>query len=329
MDVIKSDPMFLFDGSLWNLIDSESEGLGDLAYKDTASGTYRRPTGSGSVTVDTVTAPTKKKLSTTTITGTNGTVNATYVTGGTEKDIAKVGTAVRYGTADVGTAVVYGTANRAASATVYGTADVDTAVAVGTSLTGTKTFNTDAIKSATLTGTKTFNTDAIKSASLTGTKTFTTNGITTSVSGDCLTFANASTGTVGIETTAASTGTVGISTTAASTATVGLGTTNITPAKAAPSTQTIYGAVSAPSSQTLTPAVAAPNTQTLTPAASNGTLTGSYTLSQQTPAKVASAATTVATGGLETGDQLVSDINTGTDTRTVTVGYENATVTVR
>ena len=313
MDVVKSDPVFLFDGSLWNLIDSESEGLGDLAYKDTASGTYRRPTGSGSVTVDTVTAPTKKKLSTTTITGTNGTVNATYVTGGTEKDIAKVGTAVRYGTADVGAAVVYGTANRAASATVYGTADVDTAVAVGTSLTGTKTFNTD----------------AIKSASLTGTKTFTTSGITTSVSGDCLTFTNASTGTVGIETAPASTGTVGISTTAASTATVGLGTTNITPAKAAPSTQTIYGAVSAPSSQTLTPAVAAPNTQTLTPAASNGTLTGSYILSQQTPAKVASAATTVATGGLETGDQLVSDINTGTDTRTITVGYENATVTVR
>ena len=30
MDVVKSDPMFLFDGTLWDLVDSESEGLGEI-----------------------------------------------------------------------------------------------------------------------------------------------------------------------------------------------------------------------------------------------------------------------------------------------------------
>ena len=332
MDVVKSDPMFLFDGTLWDLVDSESEGLGDLAYKDTASGTYRRPTGSGTVTIPTV-APSSEKLVTTSITPANGTVDATYVTGGTEKDIAKVGTAVRYGTANVGESVVYGTANRASSATVYGTADVGTEVEVGTSLTGTTTFNTDAIKSASLTGTKTFNTDAIKSATATGTDgtTAAKAGIITSVDGDCLKFDNAGTTTISVATTAASTGTVGISTTAASTATVGLGKTGITPAVAAPSTQTIYGAVSAPSSQTLTPAVAAPNTQTLTPAADNGKLTGSYTLTQKTPAALGSAVT-VATGSVSssgTGGSVVTNVSVGTTTGNVDVGYENSTVTVR
>lgn len=322
INVVQSDPEFLFDGTAWNAMGSIADGLGDLAFKDSASGSYVKPTGQGSVTVPTVSVSETKKLSTTTITGTNGTVNATYVTGGSEKDIAKAGAAVRYGTADVGS----GTSVAAVGAqVVYGTADVDTAVAVGTSLTGTKTFNTDAIKSATLTGTKTFNTDAIKSASLTGTTTFTTSGIVTAVDGDCLTFSNAGTGTVGISTTAASTGTVGIETTAASTGTVGLGTTDITPAKAADTTRKINTV----SSITIHEAVAAPNDQTIVPAVANGTLVGSYTLSQQTPAKVASSATTVATGSLETGSDIVTGVSIGSTSATVTVGTTNDTVVVK
>ena len=54
---------------------------------------------------------------------------------------------------------------------------VESVTHTAASLTGTKTFNTDAIKSASLTGTKTFNTDAIKSASLTGTTSFNTDAI--------------------------------------------------------------------------------------------------------------------------------------------------------
>ena len=309
--LVSNEPEFIWDGSHWSQLGSlNPSGLGSLAYKDTATGNYTKPTGSGTVTVPTVT-PSTGKLSTTTVTGTDGTVNASLVSGGTEKDIAKVGTATRYGTANVG------------SATRYGTANVGTAVAVGTALGGTTTFNTDAIKAAELTGTKTFNTDAIKAASLTGTTTFTTAGITVQVisdgegtPADCLEFSTASTGTVGISTTAASTGTVGISTTSASTASVTLTTSDITPA------------AEAPNNQTLTPAAEAPNDQTLTPAESNGKLTGSYTISGVTPAKVAASATTVATGTVESGNQLVTAVSVGTDTATVSVGTTTDTVTV-
>lgn len=328
LDAITSDPEFIFDGSSWAALGSIADGLGDLAFKDTASGSYVKPTGSGSVTIKTY-APTTKYLARTTITGTNGTVNATQVTGGSTKDIAKVGTAVRYGTADVGTAVTYGNADVGTSV-VYGNADVGTAVTVGTALSGTKTFNTDAIKSASLTGTKTFNTDAIKSAALTGTTTFATAGTTATVDGDCLTFTAASTANVGISTTPASTATVGISTTAASTATVGLTTTDITPATSADTTRTLTPAVA--STKTLTPAIAAPNTQTITPAESNGTLTGSYTLTQTTAAKVASSAVTVATGALSDtadGASLVSAVTAGTESATVTVGTVSDTITVK
>lgn len=390
---VYNKPEFLFDGTYWNEVGNlNPEALGSLAYKNYATGTYVRPTGSGTVSVPTIT-PTKKKLSTTTITGVNGTVDASKVTGGTSKDIAKAGTAVVYGTANVGTAVTYGTANRAASATtvgnanvgtavvygtankastattvgnadvdeevVYGTADVGSSVNVGTALGGTTTFNTNAIKSATLGGTKTFNTDAIKAASLTGTTTFNTDADKiTGVEGDMLVFAAATGGTVGISTTPASTGTVTISTSAADTASVTLTTTGITPAVAAPSTQTltpakaastqIYGAVDAPNNQTLTPAaasstqiygaetststltpaVAAPNTQTIVPAVDNGTITGSYTITAVTPAAAAASATTVATGALEDGTQLVADITVSSSDATVTVGTTSATVTV-
>lgn len=329
LNVIPSDPEFLFDGAVWNVLGSISDGLGDLAFKDSASGTYVKPTGSGTVTVSTV-GSNNGKLVTTQITGTNGTVNATYVTGGTEKDIAKVGAAVRYGTANVGTAVVAGQAD-VGTAVRYGTANVDTEIEVGTSLTGTTSFNTDAIKSAALTGTKTFNTDAIKSATATGTDgtTAAKAAVLTSVDGDCLVFTAAGTTTIGVSTSPASTGTVGIETSPATKASVGLGKTGITPAIAAPNTQTLTPAVAA--SRTITPAVAAPNDQTLTPAASNGTLTGSYNLSQQTPAKVASAATTVATGGIAanaSGDTVVTQVNVGSTTATVSVGTTTDTVVV-
>lgn len=114
LDVVKSDPEFLFDGTIWNLLGSVAEGLGDLAFKDSASGTYTAPSGSGSVTVNDYSAS-KKKLSTTTILGVSNTTSVSKMTSGTAVDVAKAGTAVRYGTANVGEEVTYGTANKAAS----------------------------------------------------------------------------------------------------------------------------------------------------------------------------------------------------------------------
>ena len=140
-------PEFIYSGSIWNEIGSlNPSGLGSLAYKNNASGSYVKPTGAGSVSVTTVSKTTKSL------------------------DIETSGN----------------------------TQEVNT----GYSLSGTTTFNTD----------------AIKAASLTGTTTFATSGVVASVDGDCLTFASAGTGTVDISTTAASTGTVGIS--SAGTATV-------------------------------------------------------------------------------------------------------------
>lgn len=213
LDRVNSDPEFLFDGTTWSELGSIADGLGDLAFKDTAQGTYVKPTGSGTVTINTYGTNTGK-LTTTTVTGTNGTLSATYVTSIASSSFATAGTAV-----------------------VYGTADVGTALSVGTALGGTTTFNTDAIKGASLTGTTTFNTDAIKSATLGGTTTFTTAGVVASVDGDCLNLASAGTGTVTISTTSASTATVGISTTAAGTGTVTLTTSSITPATSALSTR--------------------------------------------------------------------------------------------
>ena len=218
VDLITSDPKFLFDGTSWSSMGSISDGLGDLAYKDTATGNYTAPTGSGSVTVTTYAADTRK-LTTTTVTGTNGTVSATYITSVPTSSFAVAGNAV-----------------------VYGTADVGTAVSVGTSLTGTTTFVTSAIASASLTGTTTFNTDAIKDASLSGTTTFATGGVTASVDGDMIVFSTAGTGTVTISTTPATTSSVGLSTTATGASemgTVGLGTSSIYPATSADTTRTL------------------------------------------------------------------------------------------
>lgn len=125
------------------------------------------------------------------------------------------------------------------SAITYGSADVGTEVSVGTSLTGTTSFNTDAIKSASCS--QSFLTSGLASASLTGTKTFATGGVLMSIDStdtEMLVFGNAGTGTVGISTTAATPTAVSISTTAATKASVTLGKTSITPAKASTKTFT-------------------------------------------------------------------------------------------
>ena len=281
LDKVSSDPEFLFDGTTWSVLGSISDGLGDLAFKDSAAGTYVKPTGSGTVTIRTYGTNTQK-LTTTTITGTNGTVSATNIT-----------------------SVATGTFATAGTAVVYGTADVGSALSVGTALSGATTFNTNAISSATLTGTKTFNTDAIKAATLGGTTTFNTDAIKTSVEGDCLTFTAAATASVTISTTPASTGTVGISTTAASTGTVTLTTSSITPAKAADTTRK------------------------LTPVGGTGTVVEGIYFDIVNPASVAASATTVATGGLETGTQLVTGLTSSTESATVNVGTTTDTIVVK
>lgn len=68
------------------------------------------------------------KLVTTTVTGTDGTVTASKATAGTAKDIAKVGSAVTYGTADCGTTVTK--VAQVGSQITYGGANVGSAESV-------------------------------------------------------------------------------------------------------------------------------------------------------------------------------------------------------
>ena len=318
LDVVSSDPEFLFDGTTWAALGSIADGLGDLAFKDSASGTYIKPTGTGSVSVKKYTGTTKS-LATTTIVGTNGTVSASKISAVTTGAFATVGSEVAVATAGENVTVA-----TQGSEVAVGNADVGTAKAVGTALGGTTSFNTDAIKDAELTGTTSFNTDAIKSAALTGTKTFTTNGVTTSVDGDCLTFANSSTGTVGIETAAASKASVGIETTAASKASVTLTTENILPAKALTSASTKVRQVGG--TVTITPVG---GTETITQVGGSANAVTGVTHAEVAAAKVASAATTVATGSLTTGSDLVTGLTESSETATVTVGTTSETVTVR
>lgn len=332
-----TEPEFIWDGTAWNEIGSISPNVfGKLAFRDAARGSYTKPTGSGSVTVPTIT-PTYKNLSTTTITGTNGTENVSAVSGGSTKDIAKVGTAVRYGTANVGTAVTYGTANRAANPTTVGNANVGTAVVYGTAnkASSATTVGNANVGSATVYGTANKKSTATQvGTALGGTTTFNTEGYTATVNSETLVFAAGNTGTVtltksgiyeAVDAPSTQTLTPAI---ASNTSIYGAvdapNTQKLTPAAA--STTTIYGAET--STATLTPAVAAPNDQTLTPAESNGQLTGSYTIASKTVAKVAASATTVATGELETGAQLVSAVTVGTSTGIVTVNTTTDTVTV-
>lgn len=300
INVVSSDPEFLYDGSTWAALGSIADGLGDLAFQDTASGTYVKPTGSGTVSINTYT-PSTKSLATTTITGTNGTVSASNIT-----NVASSAFALAASSST--------TVATAGTATYVGNADVGDSVTVVTGLSDSTSFNTDAINSATLTGTTEFSVGAIKSASLNGTTTFATSGITTAVSGDCLTFSTASTGTVGIETDTADTGIVGISTTAASTASVSLSTTSITPAKAVSSTSTSIIPVGG-------------TTSILGVSGTSNAVTG-ITYSTVSPAAAASSATTVATGSLETGSDIVVGLTSSTESATVTVGTTSDTVTV-
>lgn len=363
LDAVKGDPEFLFDGTIWNLLGSELDGLGDLAFKDRAQGSYTAPTGSGSVTVKEY-SPTTSKLVTTTITGVGGTENVSKMTAGTAIDVAKAGTAVRYGTANVGTAVTYGNANRASTATTVGNANVGTAVVYGTAnvgegvsvaTAGTQVvYGTADVGTAVTYGTANPGTAVTGVAKLDSTqKSFTIEGVTVAMSStageeDCLVFSTANTGNIyGVQSTGVSiTPAVASNTTltpakAADTTRkltpVG-GTTTITPAVSAPSTQTltpaaestttIYGAVS--SSTTLTPAVAAPNDQTIVPAVSNGTITP-WTEAAKTVATSAANATTVATGSLDgagTGATVATGITPSDSTKTVTVGTTTGTVTV-
>jgi hypothetical protein len=87
------------------------------------------------------------QLNTTAITGVSGSTTASKATAGSAISIAKVGTAVRYGTADVGTEVTglaksaastttVGNANIATAPTIIGSADVGTAVKYGTANVG-------------------------------------------------------------------------------------------------------------------------------------------------------------------------------------------------
>ena len=284
---IPNDPEFLFDGTAWNELGPIGDGLGQLAFKNSANGQYVKPTGSGTVTINTYGAS-KKYLETTSITGTDGTVNATNIT-----------------------SVATGTFATAGTAVVYGTADVGTALSVGTALGGTTTFVTDALYAAELSGTTTFNTDAIKAATLSGTTTFTTSGVVATVDGDCLQFASAGTGTVTINTTSATTATVSLSTTAASAtqkASVTLTTSSITPAKSADTTRKLTPVggtgtvVTGVTYSSVTPAKAA----SLAVRVATGKTAGSDT----------------------SGDEIAVDVTSSTSSATVSVGTTTAVVTV-
>jgi len=359
INIASSEPEFIFDGTYWNEFGSfNPAGLGDLAYKNTATGSYTKPTGSGSVTVNDYSATTTK-LVTTTITPTNGTESVSKMTAGTAINVASAGTPVRYGTADVGSAVTYGTANKATTATTVGNANVGAAVVYGNADVGSSV--TVAVAGAQVVygnadvGTEVTYGSANCGSTVTGIakvgsqKTFATGGITSTVDGDCLIFSTAGTSTViGVNDT------TGVSITPAVQSTSKLtpakaadtsrkltpvgSTTTISPAVSADtsrtltpailSTTSIYGAVD--STSTLTPAVAAPNTQTVTPAVANGTITP-WTESAKTVAKVAANAITVATGTVAsdgTGATLVSAVTPSASSKTVTVGTTTDTITV-
>lgn len=380
LNKVQSNPMFIFAEGQWSSFGGIGDGLGDLAYKDSASGTYVKPTGSGSVTIKDVTSN-KAALATTTITGVKGTTSVSKATAGTAVNVATVDTAKRYGTANVGDAVVYGTANRAASATTvgnanvatsatsvatagstfyYGTADVDEAVSVATA--GTQvTYGTANVGAAVTYGTANPGTP-VTVAKVGTSKTFSQNAIKLADNPiqdtDCLVFVAAGSDSVigvadedGISVTPAVASNTTLTPAVAAPPTQKLtpvgGTKSITPAKSAgqshsargvggttniyqavASTTEIYGAVAAPSTQTLTPATEAPSTQTIVPAKANGSITP-YTMESVTVATANDSVTTVATGSLKTGTQLVTDVNVTNTTATVTVDTTTDTVTVK
>ena len=292
LSLVSSNPEFLFDGTVWNVLGSIDDGLGALAWKDTASGTYIKPTGSGSVTVKEY-APDTSKLVTTSIYGVGGTQSVSLMSAGTAVDVAKAGTAVVYGTADVGAATVYGTANKASTATTVGNANVGTAVTYGNANVGSEVTYGNANVGSEVTvataaenevvygtadvGTAVTYGTANPGTAVTGvakvemdgnsakSRTFTTEGIKASVSGDCLSFSSASTDSV-----------IGVQSSGVSITPAVASSTTLTPAKAADTTRKIRGVGGTTG---ITPAVtsttkikgAVASTTTLTPAVASTT----------------------------------------------------------
>lgn len=241
---------------------------------------------------------------------------ASKATAGTAVNVATVGTAVVYGTADVGDKISVGTA-------LGGDTTFNTDAIKSATLGGVTTFNTNAIKSATLGGTTTFNTDAIKGVTLGGNTTFALSGVTVTApsnGSELLTFGTASTGTVSVtSTTPASTASVTISTTPADSSTVTISTTAAT-------TKTVTLTTTS-----INPAKAAPNTQTITPAVANGSITP-YTFTDVSVATgtLASNGTgaTVATGSSGSGSGYSSVTTTATLLKNTTANTSTGAVKI-
>ena len=296
------------------------------------------------------------KLVTTTITGTNGTVTASKATAGEDIAVATVGDAVVYGKANVGESKTVAT--RASSQTTVGNANVGSEISiigvdgsttaskatagtavsvakVGSAKTVATLSNSNAVIGNANVGTAVNVATSVKSATATTTAMKAAYDATT----ECLTFSvGAVTPTVTLNTssiTPAATSTTKIST--------AIGTTSVIPAvdngtitpytftnvtvpvaadatvfnPAVTSTTKIYGVGG---TATVTSAVAAPDTQTIIPAVANGTITP-YTFADVTAAKVASAATTIATGKIATtgtGDSLLTGLGTATTASALT-----------
>ena len=300
-------------------------------------------------------------LVTTAITGTNGTVTASKATAGTAVSVAKAGTAVVYGKANVGTAQTVAT--RASAATTVGNANVGTEISIlgiDGSTTASKATAGNAVSVATVDTAKTVATltngnlvvgnanvgssSTVATSVKSATATTTAMKATYDEANECLIFAEGTvTPTVTLNTTSV--------TSAASSSTKlssAIGTTSVTPAKAngtitpytftdvtvpvaaaaataftpaAASSTTIWGVGG---TINITPAVAAPDTQTIIPAVSNGTIIP-YTFADVIAAKVASAATTVATGALAT-DASGAAVLTGLGTASTGTAIKTATI---
>ena len=296
------------------------------------------------------------KLVTTTITGTNGTVTASKATAGEDIAVATVGDAVVYGKANVGESKTVAT--RASSQTTVGNANVGSEISiigvdgsttaskatagtavsvakVGTAKTVATLSNSNAVIGNANVGTALNVATSVKSATATTTAMKAAYDATT----ECLTFSvGAVTPTVTLNTssiTPAATSTTKISS--------AIGTTSVAPAvdngtitpytftnvtvpvaadatvfnPAVTSTTKIYGVGG---TATVTSAVAAPTDQTIIPAVANGTITP-YTFTDVTAAKVASAATTIATGKIATtgtGDSLLTGLGTASTASALT-----------
>ena len=218
---------FIWSGTQWNEFGSTGI-IRALAFADTASGEYTKPTGEGSTTINVYE-----------LTGNNST--ATTVTGATDVEYVNglSGGTYTFNTDAVKNVTLTSSAEDSPKEVIYDLSDD-----------ATTTFNTDAIKSASLTGTTTFVTSAIGSVELTSSAT--TNTVVTNLTGttsfatlayepildaeetECLSFTittNATFGvdttTLGLTTTDAATNSVGITTTAASTASFGFKKTEL------------------------------------------------------------------------------------------------------